>query len=209
MIYKLTDQEFKTGGIRWVPGEWHSTSGVGTLCSAAFLHAYPTALAAMFMNPIHARIASPRLWQAEGLGTTVEDCGLKLGCTQLRITQELLLPILDQEHRIRAALLASLEACGNQQWRAFANNFLVKGGLTFHPANDRPEPIEEVTVRQHAYKAAMYEEVEFNSAMAIQCACQYKKIAAEPLLVEAYGHEYIDTPARGASREGQAFRSSP
>jgi len=162
----------------------------------------------MFMNPIHARIQLPRLWKAEGLGTTREDNGLKIGYKQLRIVQELLPPIVTQEHRITMALLASLEVCGNNQWRAYAENYLRGNRITMTMARPYIEAGEEVECRTYAWKAALYEEVEVNSALAMQIAAQYRSIDTQAIFTEAAG-TYIDTPADGRSRETTAFRSAP
>lgn len=208
--YKLTDQRGCTQGMQWVPGEWHSVSGIGTLCSAAFLHAYPSALAAVFMNPVHARIQLPRLWVAEALGASREDNGLKVGFAQLRIVEEILIPIVTQEQRIRLALLASLEVCSNPAWIEYARNYLFGNSLRFTESHRTiVESEEERSCRTYAWKAALYDEVEYGSAMAMQIACQYKSLNAEALFTEAWGGVVIDTPANGRSRETTAFRSAP
>jgi hypothetical protein len=210
-VYKLTDQQGKTQGLQWIPGEWHSTSGVGTLCSASFLHAYPSALCSIFMNPIHARIQLPKLWIAEALGASKEDAGLKVGFSQLRIVEEILPPLIDQEHRIRLGLLASLEICSNPQWIAYAQNYLTGNSITFRDANVKTvvESNEERDCRTYAWKAALYEDVESGSALAMQIACQYKSLNAEGLFQQAWGGVFLDTPAAGRSRETTAFRSAP
>jgi hypothetical protein len=173
------------------------------------LHAYPTQLAALFMNPVHANIIQYRLWEAEALGMIHEDHGLKLGATQLRLVRELIPVTIEQEDRIRLALLASLEICANSAWRAYADNWLHGPMIKFTNSVVATEHQEEISCRTHAYKAAMYEQVGFNSAMALQIACQYKNIDGTSLMQDAYGILPNDTPANGRSIEGQAFRSSP
>jgi hypothetical protein len=163
----------------------------------------------MFMNPIHANIQTPRLWLAEGLGAFKEDAGLKMGFAQLRLVEELLPPIITQEHRIRLALFASLEVCGNSAWRAYAENYLNGNALTLHEARNYAESNEEMECRTYAWKAALYEEVERNSALAMQIAMQYKPFDADTTFQRAYGAVYVDTVAGGRSRETTAFRSSP
>jgi hypothetical protein len=204
-MYKLTTQEVKTGPLQWCVGEWHSATG-GGICTPGMLHYYPTVLAALFMNPIHANIQLPRLWKCEVAGVMEEDCGMKCAAKQMRITEELLIPTIEQEDRIRLALLASLEICSNPQWRAYAENWIHGPAIKFDTSRPAPESQEEIACRSYAYKAAMYENVEFSSAMATQIACQYKKMDATSLFVGAYGTTPTDTPARGRSREGQAMR---
>ena len=53
--YKLTDSKGQTHGrTEWGPGITHQAPGVGELCTAGWLHAYPDPVLAVLMNPIHA-----------------------------------------------------------------------------------------------------------------------------------------------------------
>jgi len=93
-VYKLTDQKMHTrNGYQWALGEWRETSGDGELCGSGWLHAYEDPLLAVLLNPIHASIANPRLFEAEADSDGNDDRGIKCGFTRLRLTKELPLPI--------------------------------------------------------------------------------------------------------------------
>ena len=78
-LYKLTRSNCTTReNTLWVPGEWRETSGIGSLCSSGWLHAYEHPLLAILHNPIHAYIVNPRLWEAEGAGKELRDDEMKL-----------------------------------------------------------------------------------------------------------------------------------
>jgi hypothetical protein len=90
-VYKLTTKNLTTyNGYKWIPGKWHRTSGEGELCGPGWLHAYTDPLVASFLNPIHANIPEPVLWEAEASGKIKEDRGLKCGYTRMRIIKKYL-----------------------------------------------------------------------------------------------------------------------
>ena len=65
-LYKLTDGDGQTmSGTQWGPGVSHSGTGEGELCGPGWIHAYEHPLIAVLLNPIHANIQNPRLWEAE------------------------------------------------------------------------------------------------------------------------------------------------
>lgn len=62
--YKLLTQDMTSyGGCQWVLDEWKETDGQGSLCGPGWLHYYAHPLLAVLHNPIHADIASPRLFR--------------------------------------------------------------------------------------------------------------------------------------------------
>lgn len=75
MLYKLTDQNMQTrNNFQWELGVWKEATGDGQgLCSNGYLHFYDDPLLAVFFNPIHAGIESPRLFKAEGEGERLDD----------------------------------------------------------------------------------------------------------------------------------------
>ena len=88
-MYKLTDQTLHTcGNTQWVIGEWRETNGKGSLCGSGWLHCYESAELAAFLNPIHAAIDEPRLWEIEVGGKMRDDHGLKRGYTRMRLMRE-------------------------------------------------------------------------------------------------------------------------
>ena len=124
-LYKLTDQDMRThGGYQWSLGVWHKTSGWGDLCGPGWLHAYADPLVALFLNPIHTNIPNPRLFEAEGDGAFRDDNGLKCGVTRLRLTEELPVPTVTIEQRVRFAIGCALTVYTEPSFVAWANGWL-------------------------------------------------------------------------------------
>lgn len=108
-LYKLTTQDYKSRAgtyneTLWGPGVTHKGTGKGPLCSAAYIHAYTHPLLAVVMNPIHAAIGNPVLWECEGT-VAASDHGLKVGCPELTTTRIIPLPVIRQEQLIAAGIL--------------------------------------------------------------------------------------------------------
>lgn len=93
-LYKLTNQDGTTqGGTLWGEGVRHSIPKKkrwGMLCTAGVLHAYKDPNLALLLNPIHAGIRQPRLWEARG-SVCCEDWG-KCGCFTLTTVEEMAMP---------------------------------------------------------------------------------------------------------------------
>ena len=127
-LYKLTDQNGETGHrykrTKWLPlGTVHETSGEGDLCGPGWLHAYTDPLLAVLLNPIHADIKSPRLFECEGdIGKS--DHGLKVGTSRLLCTREIPLPDITTEQRVKFAILASLEVYDDPRYRTWAEAWM-------------------------------------------------------------------------------------
>src|SRR5690606_18725048 len=93
--FKLTNKELRTyGGCQWVVGEKKTTSGKGGLCGPGWLHYYHSPELAVLLNPIHADISEPRLWEVSADGEHKDNCGLKGGCTQMTLVREVELPVV-------------------------------------------------------------------------------------------------------------------
>ena len=94
-LYKLTDSTYQThnGTAIWGKG---ATNSVKTrvdkpqLCTNEVIHAYRNSNLALLLNPIHAGINKPVLWEAEG-EVVVEDWG-KTGGYELTTVKRLPLP---------------------------------------------------------------------------------------------------------------------
>jgi len=103
------------GGYKWVLGEERTTTGEGELCGAGWLHAYHDPLLAVLLDPIHANFGSTaRLFAAEAGGRMAYDRGLKMGATSLTLTEELPLPTVTPDQRVKFAKLCAdwaQEAC--------------------------------------------------------------------------------------------------
>lgn len=127
-LYKLTDQDGYTrrrmsGETKWSPGFTLEASGKDELCSSSFVHAYTHPLLAVLLNPIHARIENPLLWEAEG-DIALTDDGLKVGCTRLTTIKQIDLPVISTEQRVRFAVLCAKAVYEGPGWKKWADNWL-------------------------------------------------------------------------------------
>src|SRR5262245_43735323 len=103
--YKLTRQNLTTyGGFQWEIGKTYKTSGEDDLCSGGWLHFYEHPLLAVFHNPIHANYSNPRLFEAKIGQKIKKDCQLKAGTTSLTLLNEIPIPEVTTEQRIRYAI---------------------------------------------------------------------------------------------------------
>ena len=128
-LYKLTDRDGQTrNGTQWGHGVSHSGTGEGELCGPGWIHAYEHPLIAVLVNPIHANIQNPRLWEAEG-EVGLRDGQIKCGCKTLTTIREIPLPSITTEMRVRFAILCAREAltaadAACKAWNAWADKWL-------------------------------------------------------------------------------------
>jgi len=128
-LYKLTTSTGLTRAgerneTKWGPGITHEAQGSGTeLCSDGFIHAYTSPLLAVLLNPIHANIDFPLLWECEGV-VLLSDHGLKVGCKKLTTIRTLPVPIVTQEQRIAFGILCALEVERNVVFVKWARKWL-------------------------------------------------------------------------------------
>lgn len=127
-LYKLTDQHMRTFGCcQWKLGEPHeATGGDRPLCTNAWLHAYTDPLLAVLLNPIHADVANPRLFRCEGqVGQA--DYGLKVGCTKLTLLEEIQLPTVTTEQRVKFGILCACPVTTDHQFHFWAHCCWLNG----------------------------------------------------------------------------------
>jgi hypothetical protein len=128
-LYKLTDDQGQTHGdgtknIQWGAGITHKAAGPanGPLCSASWIHAYEHPLLAALLNPIHADFKSPQLWSASGV-VGKRDGQLKCGCRQLTTVEQIELPKILIEQRVRFAIGCAW-ARASHKWQSWAQDWL-------------------------------------------------------------------------------------
>jgi hypothetical protein len=124
-LYKLTDENLTTqNNTRWVINEWKETDGIQReLCNSSWLHAYEDIYVAAFMYVIHVNYSNPRFFKAEGDGKFLSD-GTKCGVTRLRLVEEIPLPTITKEQRIKIAILCALKVCHEASFVTWANDWL-------------------------------------------------------------------------------------
>jgi len=92
-LYKLTTKEHTThGDMLWKVGKTNKVKRCDNpqLCSPQVIHAYKNKNLALLLNPIHADIDEPVLWECAGK-IVVEDYG-KVGVFSLKANKILTLP---------------------------------------------------------------------------------------------------------------------
>lgn len=123
-LYKLTDQNMQTRGkYQWTLGEERTASGNGGLCGPGWLHFYTDPLLAVLLNPIHANISEPRLFEAEG-DVGEDDHGLKVGCRRATLVREIQLPVVTKKQHVRFAILCAQLVCSDPSWNSWAEKWL-------------------------------------------------------------------------------------
>lgn len=159
-LYKLTDQAGYTrpglyNACLWGPGVSHSGTGEGELCGPGWVHAYTHPLLAVLLNPIHAAIDNPRLWEAEG-DVVLSDNGLKVGCRTLTTLREMPVPVVTTEQRVRFAILCALTVNRSELWERWAERWLS--------GEDRSKTAAWATWAEAAAQAAEAEEAAARAA---------------------------------------------
>lgn len=181
-LYKLTTQDYKTrkgkqNECTWGEGVTHSGTGVGPLCSPGWIHAYTSPLLAVLLNPIHANLDDPILWEAEG-DIGLSDSGLKVGGRSLTTIKKIPLPILTREQKVIFAILCAKSVYKNPSYLRWADNYISGKDRTYAAANA-------------AAKVAYYE--------ADDAAATYATFAAEDAANAAKHADYACTAADAAS----------
>ena len=124
--YKLTDQDIRThNGFQWELGKEVITDGENEeLCNKHWLHYYHHPLLAVLLNPIHADIDNPRLFEVKALGKHLDDKGLKGGCTKMTLVKEIELPEITLNQQIAFGILCSLAVYKESTYILWANDWL-------------------------------------------------------------------------------------
>jgi len=129
-VYKLTDQNGYTrrgqeGETLWGKQVTHTASVPGNaLCTSQVIHAYRHPLLALLLNPVHAGIKSPQLWEALTPEIVAYD-GLKLGVKSLTTTRKMFKkhPISAVQH-VRFAIGCALSVYSEPNFVSWAHNWL-------------------------------------------------------------------------------------
>ena len=124
-LWKLTDEHDQTQGkTQWGLGITHTAPGTGELCGSGWIHAYIDPVLAVLLNPIHANIKEPHLWEAEGVvGKT--DHGLKVGCTTLTTLRRVDLLEITTAQRVRFGILCALQVYREPAFVSWAQRWLI------------------------------------------------------------------------------------
>jgi hypothetical protein len=158
-LFKLTDQEGYTrrgnsNQVKWADGHAVVCTSKRNphLCTNDVVHGYKNSNLALLLNPQHADIRNPLLWEAEG-EIVAEDWG-KIGCFSLTTIGKLPIPewYADEKKR-KMVCVAFAILCAEAVLQYFEKDY---------PADDRPrkaieaarEYLQNPTVRAAADAAA-------------------------------------------------------
>jgi len=135
--YKLTDQDMQThGGCQWEIGRKKTISKKGNeLCSGDVFHFYDSPLLAVLLNPIHADIANPRMFECEIDAIAAHD-GLKGGCKKMALVREIELPEISVTQKIAFGVLSAMEVCPDRSFKRWARGWLSGKNRTAEAAAD-------------------------------------------------------------------------
>jgi len=129
--YKLTTQDMRTrpyerNETRWVVGKWVEAIGDPEqgLCSDAYIHWYDDPLLAILLNPVHACLDNPRLWEVETEGKELTDEQAKGGSRRVRLVREIDVPEITMEMCVTFAILCVKVVYQDREWNTWADRWL-------------------------------------------------------------------------------------
>jgi hypothetical protein len=128
ILYKLTDEDGytrrgKENETRWAEDTTHTAIGTGGLCTDGVIHAYEHPLIASFMNPIHASIQNPLLWECEG-EIIARDGQMLCGCKTLTLLNPMPMPEITTAQRVRISIKCALLVYHDPGFVSWANGWL-------------------------------------------------------------------------------------
>jgi len=126
MYYKLTTQEGKTRNeTQWGENLTHEATGdiKQDLCSDAWIHAYTHPLLAVLMNPAHADIENPILWEGKGEGEAKFE-SLKCGFRKFTTLKKIPLPEITYVQKVAFGILCAKEVYKDSSWNQWADKWL-------------------------------------------------------------------------------------
>lgn len=94
-----------------------------TMCSDQVLHCYNHPLLASFLNPVHANISNPRLFEIE-VDKIVNTDGLKFASKSQTLLQEIGFTQILAEKRVKIAILIAKTVNTEQKWNEWADRWL-------------------------------------------------------------------------------------
>jgi hypothetical protein len=177
--YKLTDADGYTrrgyyNETLWGEGITHTAMGNRGLCSSGVIHAYESPELALFLNPIHANIKKPLLWECEG-EILVEDDGTKQGYRTLTTIKRIEYTKPSRNQSIRFGILCAKQVFSDSTWNEWADKWLDGTDRTANAAHvaycaDSACATYVAYAAYDAANAACYAAVCYAAARAAYCA---------------------------------------
>lgn len=160
-LYKLTDKSgYTKNQTHWAEGTRHEIAkelrdSTQHLCSKHYYHAYENPLVAVFMNPSHADFRKPILWRATGW-VSKRDGQIKCGCFTLRTLQQIPLPVLTTNQRVRVAIQCALKKSQTESFKLWAKNWLSGVDRTSKTVAAIQAAVDAIYSTPAATQAAIY-----------------------------------------------------
>jgi hypothetical protein len=223
-LYKLTTQDNKTrkgysNECTWGAGVTHIAKGTGGLCTEGCIHSYLSPELAVIMNPIHANIKAPKLWECKG-EIVLSDNGLKVGGKCLTTVREISLPNVTLEQRVIFAILCVKSVFGGKsaEWDKWAEDYISGKNRAAHAAAyDAARAAADAARAADAYPADAYPADAYAAADAARAAAAAARAAhaaaaraahAAARAADAVAYVAAAAAARAAAARAAAARAA-
>ncbi len=209
--YKLTSQDMTThNGYRIPPFGWYypeRRDGNAKPCTNTVLHHYASPLLAVLLNPIHASIDNPRLFEVEILEEVGTD-GLKGWSREQRIVRELPLPTISSNQRVAFGLLCSLEVYKTDSFVMWVEEWLSGKDRTAYAASAASAAADAAARAAYAARAADAAQTAYAARAADAAQTAYAARAADAAQT-AYAARAADAAATAyAARAADAAQTA-
>lgn len=123
--YKLLNQDLTSyNNTKWEIGVPVKVTVEGDkMCSDQVLHCYNHPLLAVILNPIHANIKNPKLFEIE-VDKIVNSDGLKFASKSQTLLKELKVPEISLEQKIEFAIRVVKLIYNDSKWNLWADSWL-------------------------------------------------------------------------------------
>ena len=208
MGYKLLTQDMKTrkgayNEMDWADvGKWHVADGEGGLCTEGMIHDYDDPWIAAVLNPAHAAIHDPVMYETERDGPTETD-GLKCGCKRLRLVRRMDIPDVPLIQRVAFGVLAAMQVCHEDVWLTWARAWL-SGEDRSSKAAARAAAYADDYAAAAAYAAFAHDYAAFAAATAAATAAAYATFAHDYAAAAA---AYATARDAGVTIDWQAIKT--
>jgi hypothetical protein len=126
IVYKFTDTDNRCRGYQYAPGKVHEFTGVGSLCSPGWSHAYVHPLLAVLHDPIHGQyLPGGVLWRCDtGDGVVLHDGKMKLGTSKITLVELVDIPEIPTLQRVEYGIRSALCIVTSERWKSWARGWL-------------------------------------------------------------------------------------
>lgn len=123
--YKLLSQVLTSySNTQWELDKTITVSVPGNaMCTNQVLHCYNHPLLAVILNPAHADIKNPRLFEIS-VDEIVSNDGLKFASKSQTLIKELELPKISLEQKVEFGIRVAKLVCKDEKWNEWADNWL-------------------------------------------------------------------------------------